>query len=218
MLAFGVVSAVLESRSSGLGQVVDAAMLDGATLLSTLVWEMRARGLHEDARGVNLLDTGAPFYDVYECSDGEFVAIGALEPQFFQQLCDLTGFERDIDPNDRLPQKDTASWPSRKHEMERLFATKSRAQWQELLEYTDSCFAPVLSWAEAPNHPHNIARRTFIEVDGVQQPAPAPRFSRTPAAVQRPPSAAGQHTDEVLTEVGLSSEDIQRLRALGAMG
>ena len=217
-LAFGVVSALLEARTSGSGQVVDAAMLDGTALMSTLIWAMRARGLHSDARGVNLLDTGAPFYDVYECSDGEFVAIGALEPQFYQRLCTMTGFEQELDPASVPPQKDERSWPARKDEMQRLFASRTRADWCALLEYSDVCFAPVLSWAEAPDHPHNAARQTFVEMDGVLQPAPAPRFSRTPAAVQRPACAAGAHTDEVLAELGMTEEDRHRLRAAGAMG
>jgi alpha-methylacyl-CoA racemase len=218
LLAFGVVSALLEARISGAGQVVDAAMLDGTALMSTLVWEMRARGLHEDARGVNLLDTGAPFYDVYECADGQFVAIGALEPQFYDRLCRLVGFEQDLDPDSRAPQQDRSTWPARKTEMQRLFATRTRDEWQHLLEHTDCCFAPVLSWAQAPLHPHNVARQTFADIDGVAQPAPAPRFSRTPPGVQRPACAAGEHTDEVLSELGLGRAEIQRLRAAGALG
>ena len=218
MLAFGVVAALLEARASGIGQVVDAAMLDGAALMSTLIWEMRARGRHEDARGVNLLDTGAPFYDVYECSDGEFVAVGALEPQFYAELCRRVGFEQDLDPDTRPAQLDRATWPARKTEMERLFLTRTRDEWQRLLEHTDACVAPVLSWAEAPAHPHNAARQTFAEVDGVLQPAPAPRFSRTPAAVQAPACARGEHTEDVLAELGMDGGERTRLRSTGALG
>jgi alpha-methylacyl-CoA racemase len=218
LLAFGVVSALLESRTSGVGQVVDAAMLDGTALMSTLIWEMRARGLHRDERGVNLLDTGAPFYDVYECADGRFVAVGALEPQFYDELCRRIGFEQDVDPAERAPQQDRASWPARKNEMARLFATRTRDEWQRLLEHTDACVAPVLSWPEAPEHPHNVARQTFTDVHGVRQPAPAPRFSRTPGSVQRPACEPGAHATEVLGELGVSDADQARLRSLGALG
>lgn len=218
LLAFGVLAALLDARVSGVGQVVDAAMLDGTALMSTLIWEMRARGLHEDARGVNLLDTGAPFYDVYECSDGRFVAVGALEPQFYEELCRRVGFEQDLAPDSRRPQLDRASWPARKQEMQRLFATRTRDEWQRLLEHTDACVAPVLTWAEAPVHPHNAARRTFAEIDGVLQPAPAPRFSRTPASVQAPACAAGEHTAEVLAELGVDDLEQARLRSVGALG
>jgi len=218
LLAFGVLAALHEARASGLGQVVDAAMLDGTALMSMLIWEMRVRGLHEDARGVNLLDTGAPFYDVYECSDGRFVAVGALEPQFYAELCRGVGFEEHLDADRRQPQLDRSSWPARKQEMQRLFAQRTRDEWQSLLEHTDACVAPVLSWAEAPAHPHNVARQTFADIDGVLQPAPAPRFSRTPAAVQAPACAPGEHTAEVLAELGADDEEQTRLRRIGALG
>jgi alpha-methylacyl-CoA racemase len=218
MLAFGVVAAVLEARVSGVGQVVDAAMLDGTALMSMLIWEMRTRGLHEDARGVNLLDTGAPFYDVYECSDGQYVAVGALEPQFYAELCRRVGFEQDLDLDSRAAQQERSTWPGRKKEMQRLFATRTRDEWQRLLENADACVTPVLSWAEAPAHPHNAARQTFAEIGGVLQPAPAPRFSRTPAAVQAPACAAGEDTTDVLTELGLSDAEQAALRSTGALG
>lgn len=218
MLAFGVVAAVIEARASGVGQVVDAAMLDGTALMSMLIWEMRVRGLHEDARGVNLLDTGAPFYDVYECSDGQYVAVGALEPQFYAELCRRVGFEQDVDPDRRAAQQERSTWPGRKKEMQRLFAMRTRDEWQRLLENADACVTPVLSWAEAPAHPHNAARQTFAEIGGVLQPAPAPRFSRTPGAVQAPACAAGAHTDEVLAELGIDEAARDRLRSTGAFG
>jgi alpha-methylacyl-CoA racemase len=218
LLAFGVLAALLESRASGRGQVVDAAMLDGTALMSMLIWEMRARGLHEDARGVNLLDTGAPFYEVYECADGRYVAVGALEPQFYDELRRRIGFEQDVDAADRRPQHDRTTWPARKLEMQRLFATRSRDEWQGLLENTDACVAPVLTWAEAPEHPHNVTRKTFAEIDGVLQPAPAPRFSRTPGVVQAPACAAGAHTDEVLAELGVDEAGRTQLRSTGALG
>jgi alpha-methylacyl-CoA racemase len=218
LLAFGVVSAVLAARTSGAGQVVDAAILDGLAAMSALEWAMRARGLQSDERGANLLDTGAPFYDVYECADGEYVSVGALEPKFYAKLCELTGFERDLPADQVAPQQDKASWPARKKEMERLFATRSRAEWCALLEHEDACFAPVLSWPEAVEHPHNVARSTFVAPGGVPQGAPAPRFSRTPGRIQRPACAPGHHTDEILTELGRSKDEIDELRRLGATG
>lgn len=218
LLAFGVVSAVLESRTSGRGQVVDAAILDGLAAMSALEWAMQARGLQSQERGSNLLDTGAPFYDVYECADGEYISVGAIEPKFYARLCELTGFEQDLHAGEVPPQHDKTSWPARKRAMERLFATRTRAQWNELLEHTDSCFAPVLSWHEALDHPHNTARSTFVAPGGVPQGAPAPRFSRTPGAISRPPCAVGEHTAELLAELGRDSDEIAALQRLGIAG
>lgn len=216
LLAFGVVSAILEARTSGAGQVVDAAMLDGLAAMSSLVWTMRAWGLQGDQRGANLLDTGAPFYDVYECADGEYISIGAIEPKFYARLCELTGFERNLPTDGRPDQNDKDSWPERKRAMEKLFATKTRAEWCGLLENTEACFAPVLSWAEAAAHPHNVERATFVSPGGVTQGAPAPRFSRTPGAIQRLGSVSGEHTDEILTEIGRTAQEINELRHTGA--
>jgi alpha-methylacyl-CoA racemase len=215
LLAFGVVCALFEARTSGVGQVVDAAMVDGLASMSTLVWSMRARGLHTDERGANLLDTGAHFYDVYRCADGEFISVGALEPKFYARLCELTGFESELPPGAVPDQLDRATWPDRKRAMERLFASKSRADWSTLLEHRDACFAPVLSWQEAVTHPHNVARSTFLDVGGVTQPAPTPRFSRTPGAIHSPACAPGEHTDEVLAELGRTAESIDELRRSG---
>ena len=161
-----------------------------------------------NAGGANLLDGGAPFYDTYACADGKFIAIGPLEPQFYQLLLDLCG----IDDADFQPQMDMARWPQLKKKLAAMFLTRSRAQWCELLEGSDVCFAPVLDLDEAPQHPHNLARSTFIEVAGVKQPAPAPRFSRTPAAVSRPPAEAGEHSVEILSAGGFTAADIEALR------
>jgi alpha-methylacyl-CoA racemase len=213
-LAFGVVCALLEARASGHGQVVDAAMVDGAAVLTTVFHGLRARGLWSDERASNLIDTGSHFYEVYECADGKFVAVGAIEGQFYAQLVRLTGFE----PPEGAHQLDQSSWPEGKRRMAEIFATKSRDAWCALFDGTDACVAPVLSWSEAIVHPHNVARRTFIDCEGVVQPAPAPRFSRTPASIGRPPAAVGEHTDDVLAEVGLSAPEIAALRHMCAVG
>jgi alpha-methylacyl-CoA racemase len=175
---------------------------------------MKAIGFHGPDRGTNLLDTGAHFYDVYECSDGEYVSIGSIEPQFYAELLRLSGLGED----EGLPhQMDKGQWPALKEKVAALFRTKSRAEWCEIMEHTDVCFAPVLSLWEAPEHPHNVERGTFMEVGGVVQPSPAPRFSRTPGGVQRPPAHAGQHTDEILTDWGFAADDIAKLRSTGAI-
>ena len=215
-LAFGVACGLLEARSSGLGQVIDAAMVDGAAVLSTMFWALRAMGAHNDVRGTNLLDTGAHFYEVYETADGGHVAVGAIEPQFYAELCRLTGFEAGRpDPPSHL---DSSTWPERKAAMAELFRQRTRAEWCELLEGTDACVAPVLAFAEAPGHPHLQARGTFVEVGGVVQPAPAPRFSRTPGSIQRPPPHPGQHTDEILSDwLDAPDDEVATLRATGAV-
>jgi len=175
MLAFGVVCAVLEARTSGQGQVIDAAMTDGAALLGAMMYGFRADGSWTDQRAANLLDGGAPFYDCYRCADGKFISIGSIEPQFYALLLELTGI---TDPAFD-GQMDRKRWPELKEKFAQLFLSRTRAQWCELLEGTDVCFAPVLDMAEAPAHPHNVSRNTFVEIEGVVQPAPAPRFSRT---------------------------------------
>ena len=210
LLAFGVVCAVLEARTSGQGQVVDAAMVDGSAVLSTLIHGMRAAGIWTDEPGTNLLDSGAHFYEVYETSDGKHMAVGAIEPQFYAELQRLTGFEAN--------QFDRDNWPAFKERLAEIFRTKTRDEWTEILERAEACSTPVLSMAEAPSHPHNAARGTFVEVDGVVQPAPAPRFSRTPARLGRPPGAPGADTDEALGAWGFSSEEIGALREGGAVG
>ncbi len=209
MLAFGVVCAALEARGSGKGQVVDAAMTDGAALLGAMMYGMRAHAEWRDAREANLLDGGAHFYDTYACADGKFVSIGAIEPHFYTLLLKLTGI---TDPAFDA-QMDPASWPALSEKFAALFATRPRDAWCVLLEGTDACFAPVLDMAEAPHHPHNVARATFVDVGGVTQPAPAPRFSRTAPELGIGPALPGQHSSAILTEMGWSDSDIATLRA-----
>jgi alpha-methylacyl-CoA racemase len=182
MLAFGMLAGILAAQRTGKGQVIDCAMVDGAALLASMTWGFRAAGAWRDERGVNLLDTGAPFYDSYETADQAFIAIGPLEPQFFALFLERTGLSGDPD---FAAQNDTSSWPAQRAKLTALFKSRPRAQWCELLEATDACFAPILSMAEAPSHPHNAARQTFVTADGVLQPAPAPRFSETPAIPPR---------------------------------
>ena len=213
LLAFGMVCAILNAQSTGVGQVVDAAMVDGSAVLTTMFHSFRAMGIWEDERGTNMLDTGAHYYDVYETADGHYVSIGSIEPQFYQELLRLTG----LDGEDLPRQQDRAAWPALTDRLAEVFKAKTRDQWCALMEGTDVCFAPVLSLAEAPQHPHNIHRGTFIERDGVVQPAPAPRFSGTPVEVQRPPSHAGQHTNDVLTDWGISTDEVEKLRRAGAI-
>jgi len=208
LLAFGVVAALFERSRSGKGQVVDAAMVDGAALLMTMMHGFRHMGVWKDERGANLLDTGSHFYDTYQTADGEYISIGSIEPQFYQELLRLTGLE-----GEELPrQMDRSAWGPLAERLTEIFKSKTREEWCEIMEGTDVCFAPVLSMGEAYQHPHNVARGTFVEVAGKLQPGPAPRFSRTPAEISRPPSHAGQHTDEALTEWGFSAEEIARLR------
>ncbi|MFC4109299.1 CaiB/BaiF CoA transferase family protein [Micromonospora zhanjiangensis] len=216
MLAFGVVCALLDVRAGGAGQVVDAAIVDGVSLLSTQIHALRRMGMWRDPRGVNLLDGGAPFYDTYECADGRYLAVGALEPRFYEELVRRTGFQPpEGEGGDRT---DPGRWPVAREHWAALFRTRTRDEWADLLERTDACVAPVLDWREAPGHPHLAARRVFVTPDdGVEQPAPAPRFSRTPGAIRRPPPQPGEHTDEVLREAGLADDRIAALRAAGAV-
>lgn len=187
LLAVGVLAALTEARQSGRGQVVDAAMTDGAALLSAMFYGMKAAGQWTSQRADNLLDGAAHFYDTYACADGKFVAIGPLEPKFFRQLCELCGLDDALCAS----QMDPSRWPLMKLRFADMFRTRTRAEWCELLEGTDACFAPVLDWDEAPGHRHNQARGTFMTLDGVVQPAPAPRFSRTQAARPAPPESVG---------------------------
>ena len=215
-LALGVVAGLLEAQKSGRGQVVDTAMVDGAAVLMTMFHAFRAMGVfNEDARGTNLLDTGAHFYDVYECADGGYVSIGSIEPQFYAELLKLTGLDGDAE---FARQMDATMWPALKERLRAVFRTKTRDEWCSIMEHTDVCFAPVLTMSEAARHPHNVERQTFVEIEGVTQPAPAPRFSRTATKVQRPPAHPGQHTDEVLAEwLGADAGRIASLREAGAV-
>ncbi|MBT5581188.1 MAG: CoA transferase [Acidimicrobiaceae bacterium] len=212
-LAFGMVCAILEARSSGQGQVVDAAMVDGAASLMGFFHGFRAMGIWNDDRGTNMLDTGAPYYDVYETSDGKYVSIGSIEPQFYAELREKLG----LDDAKWDAQQTRADWPDRKADLAEIFMMKSREEWCEIIEGSDVCFAPVLSIEEAPKHPHNVARGTFTEVAGVTQPGPAPRFSRTEAKIQGPAAHAGQHSDELLAEFGFDDAEIASLRDSGAV-
>jgi alpha-methylacyl-CoA racemase len=212
-LAFGVVCALLEARGSGQGQVIDAAMVDGAAYLMGAMWGMRGMGLFSEERGTNLLDTGSPFYDVYETADGHWVSIGSIEPQFYAQLLELTGVRHD----DLPAQMDRAGWPALRERLTEVFARKTRAEWTELLEGTDVCFAPVLPMSEVSSHPHLVARRSIVEHDGMEQPVPAPRFSRTEAEIQGPAPLPGEHTDAVLASYGFTDDEIAKLAASGAV-
>ncbi len=214
-LAFGVVCALLEAQRGGVGQIVDAAMVDGTATLMGMFWAFKSIGLFdENRRGTNLLDTGAPFYDVYRCADGEYVSVGSIEPQFYAELLRLTGLEGDTE---FARQMDKSAWPHLKQRIAEVFATKSREEWCSLMEGSDVCFAPVLTMSEAAQHPHNVARGTFVEVAGMQQPAPAPRFSRTPGEIAFPPAHAGQHTADILRDWGFDSARIEALIACGAV-
>jgi alpha-methylacyl-CoA racemase len=204
-LVVGILAAVVEARGSGRGQVVDAAIVDGAAHLTTIVHGALAAGNWKLQRGTNLLDTGAPFYDVYETSDGEFMAVGAIEPQFYDELIRLLA----VEAPDRY---DQANWPALHKLLTETFAQRTQADWTEIFDGTDACVSPVLR--PAADHPHLVARGTFVESDGVRQPAPAPRFSRTPTELGRPPARAGQHTREALADWGVS--DIDTLLASGA--
>jgi alpha-methylacyl-CoA racemase len=215
LLAFGVVCGLLEAQRSGQGQVIDAAMVDGAAALMTMVWTLHQSGLHDiTRRGVNMLDTGAHFYDTYECADGEYISIGSIEPQFYAELLRLTGLEGD---EQFTNQHDQAAWPALKTRLADLFLTKTQAEWCRLMEHTDVCFAPVLRLDDAARHPHNVARSTFVDAFGATQPAPAPRFSRTPPELSRPPAHDGQHTREVLLEWGIPLDRVDALVSSGAV-
>ena len=207
LAAFGLVSAVLHARQTGQGQVVDVAISDGAALLTALIQGWRSAGLWNLETGTNNGDGGAHFYDVYRCADGKYISIGAMEPQFYALLRERCGMR---DPQFDA-QWDPAAWPELKAQVATIFLSKTRAQWCELLEGTDACFAPVLDLDEAPEHPHNRSRQTFVEVDGVRQPAPAPRFSRTPPSSTLKVARPGAHSRQLLAEMGLQAAEIDKL-------
>lgn len=207
MLAFGMVSALLHSRATGEGQIIDCAMTDGAALLMSMIWGFHAAGRWNEGRGTNLLDTGAHFYDTYETSDGKFVSIGAIEPQFYRELRARAGIaDADFDT-----QNDPSKWPALRNKFAAIFKARTRDEWTALLEGGESCFAPVLSMAEAPRHHHNEQRRTFLEIDGVVQPAPAPRFSATHCEAPQAPKPPGTESRQLLEELGYTPEEIDIL-------
>jgi alpha-methylacyl-CoA racemase len=213
-MALGLVSGILRARQSGQGQVIDTAITDGCAVMSTLLQGLRSQGLWVDRRQSNVLDGGAHWYDTYQCADGEWISVGALEPQFYRLLlekCGLTGLGLE------QMQFEAASWPKHRETLAGLFRQRSRAEWCALLEGTDVCFAPVLSFAEAQAHPHNVARGAYVEVAGAVQPAPAPRFSGTPAAVRSPPAGLGEHTGALLESLGYSAAEIAGLATEGAV-
>jgi alpha-methylacyl-CoA racemase len=214
LLAFGMLAALLEAARSGVGQVVDAAMVDGAASLMTMMYSFHQFGIWNEERGSNMLDTGAPFYEVYETADGKFFAVGGIEAKFYGELLEGMGLAGD----ESLPaQMDREQWPAMKVRFAEVFRTKTRDEWAAIFDGTDACAVPVLSPWEAHEHPHNAARSTFVSVDGVVQPAPAPRFSRTPSAVSRPPSPPGADTVDGLLEWGVDEGTISKLRQSGAL-
>ncbi len=212
-LAFGIVCALFEAKSSGQGQVIDAAMVDGAAYLMGPIWGLRNMGGMSDERGTNLLDTGAPFYDVYETSDGKWVSIGSIEPQFYADLLQRLG----IDPEGLPGQNDRAGWPAMKERLTAIFLTKTRDEWTALLEGTDVCFGPILTMTEAAEHPHIKERGTVVNYHDILQPAPAPRFSRTGAEIQGPAVPPGHDTEAVLASSGFSADEVAGLLASGAV-
>ncbi len=214
LLAYGVVCALLEAQRSGKGQVVDAAMVDGAAALMAMIYGGHAAGWWKDERASNFIDGGSHFYDSYETKDGKFIAIGSIEPQFYAELLEKSGLGEEMN----LPkQNDRTRWPEMKERVAAIFRSKTREEWCALMEGSDVCFAPVLSLAEAPRHPHNRARETFVEIDGTVHPAPAPRFSRTPSTIASAPVAVCAHTPEVLADWGFEAAELTRLKDEGAI-
>lgn len=214
LLAFGVVCGILEAKTSGKGQVVDAAMVDGASLLMAGIYGFLASGMWKDERGVNILDTGAPWYGVYETKDGKWVSIGSIEKRFYADLLQRLGIAGETLPK----QHDRAGWPVLAKRFAEVIKTRTRDEWQQIFADSDACFAPVLAMGEVAKHPHNAVRSTFIELEGVMQPAPAPRFSRTPQAIAGPARQAGADSMAVLKAAGYSETEIAALVAQGVVG
>ncbi len=214
LLVAGVLAALLETANSGKGQVIDAAMVDGAAQLMWMFYGFRAVGLWDETRrGENMLDGGAHFYDTYECADGEYVSIGSIEPQFYALLMEKAALSEE----DFGEQNDASRWPGQKEKLAAVFRQKTQAEWCELMEGTDVCFAPVLNFMDAPKHPANVARETYTNVDGMVQPAPAPRFSRTPSEVRHGAHEGGQDTDAVLSAMGFGEQELAALKSSGAI-
>jgi alpha-methylacyl-CoA racemase len=215
MLAFGMVSAIFHARTMGSGQVIDCAMVDGAALISSMTWALRAMGLWGEARGRNMLDTGAHFYDTYETSDGQYIAVGAIEPAFYAELLRLCGVQDDA--SFAAPES-AATWADCKARLTSVFRAKTRDEWCAVFAGSNACVAPVLSMDEAPRHPHHVERETFIEIDGVMQPAPAPRYSQTPTVRPTMPRAPGADTERILAGLGYDEARIERLREARIFG
>jgi alpha-methylacyl-CoA racemase len=213
MLAFGIVCALLETKTSGKGQIVDAAMTDGAALLAAMIYGLKASGIWSNDRGANLLDGGAHFYNTYECADGKYVSVGAIEPQFYDVLLEKLAI---TDPAFK-DQMNRAQWLELKQRLAAIFRSKTRDEWARIFEGSDACFAPILDWDETPHHHHNRARETYIEIAGVTQPAPAPRFSRTEPRVSKPPSHPDEDTDAILADWGVDASEVVALRENGAI-
>jgi len=212
-LAFGLLAGVIHARATGQGQTIDCAMSDGAASLMAMFYGFKAGGMWSEGRRSNLLDGGAHFYDTYQCSDGGWISIGSIEPQFYLLLLEKTGI---TDPQFQH-QMSREEWPELRDKLAAVIRTKTRDEWCELMDGTDVCFAPVLSMAEAPTHAHNAARETFVEVAGVVQPAPAPRFSATPGKIQGPPPSVGGHNDTALADWGFSAAAVANLKTSGAL-
>ena len=213
LLAFGLVCAILEAQKSGKGQVVDAAMVDGAAILMAMFFTLMGSGSFREQRGSNLLDSGAHFYDTYETSDGKFISVGSIEPQFYALLLEKAG----LDTDEFSPQMDQSRWPEYKDKVSDVFKSRTRDEWCDLMEGSDVCFAPVLSLSEVHEHPHNKSRNTFVELAGLMQPAPAPRFSRTSAELSHGAREPGEDTRAVLAELGYSSGETDSLFKAGVV-
>jgi alpha-methylacyl-CoA racemase len=213
LLALGVCAALVERSTSGRGQLIDAAMVDGVALLAAPIAPAYIGGFFNEERGTNWLDSGAHYYDVYETSDGKWISIGAIEEKFYANLLEALGLAEADLPD----QNDQSQWPAMKERFAAIFRSETRDEWEARLGHLDVCFAPVLPFSDAAHHPHLVARHTYVDVDGIEQPAPAPRFDRTPATLERPPAPAGHHTDEVLLDGGFEPAEIASLRAAGAI-
>jgi alpha-methylacyl-CoA racemase len=212
-LAMGVLAGIISARATGKGQVIDCSMVEGSASLMMMMYGALASGAWKEERGQNRTDGGAHYYQVYETKDGEYVSIGAIEPQFYTLLLRHTGLEGE----DLPPQTDRARWPEMQERLKRIFKSKTRVEWTDIMQQTDICFAPVLPMSEALQHPHNRHRDSFVEIDGIAQPGPAPRFMGTPTRVQHPPARVGEHTDAVLRDWGFSVEEIAALHRGGAV-
>jgi len=212
-LAMGVLAGIISARATGKGQVIDCSMVEGSASLMMMMYGALASGAWQEERGQNRTDGGAHYYQVYETKDGEYVSVGAIEPQFYALLLKHTGLEGE----DLPPQTDRARWPEMHERLVRIFKSKTRAEWTEIMQQTDICFAPVLRMSEAIEHPHNRHRSSFVEVDGIAQPGPAPRFLGTPTRVQRPPARVGEHTEAILRDWAFSAAEIAELHRSGAV-